>query len=176
MKSKFSLLQSPFSLSLNYVFFNQSLLSILIISIAENSVCTGEMWVSSFRFWQNLCSTLLEYGQSVDAALLSKNGKICVSTSPSNHTLPVMTPEQGMTFANFSCSGTFPFLKDWFIMCVMCGNNTSPLYLIIFGDTLSWPPDWLGFSLFISLMTSCSLVGYKKHVCWFGSSRYFCVL
>ncbi len=80
VKSKRSLLQSPFSLSLNYVSFNQSLLSILIIiSIAENSVCTGEIWVSPFRFWQNLGSTLLEYGQIMNAAPLLKNGKICVS-------------------------------------------------------------------------------------------------
>ncbi len=31
-----------------------------------------------FRFWQNLGSTLLEYGQSMDAAPLPKNGKICI--------------------------------------------------------------------------------------------------
>ncbi len=49
---------------------NHYLLSILIISIAENSVYTGEIWVSPFRLWQNLDSTLL------DAAPLSNNGKI----------------------------------------------------------------------------------------------------
>ncbi len=86
MKSKCPLLQTPFSLSLNYVFFNQSLLSILIISIAENSICTGEIWVSPFRFWQNLGSTLLEFWQSMDAAPLPKNGKICVPPPPQIYT------------------------------------------------------------------------------------------
>ncbi len=74
MKSKWISLLLPFSFSLNYVFLiNHYLLSMLIISIDENSVCTGEIWVSPFRLWQNLGRSLLEYGQSMDAAPHSKS-------------------------------------------------------------------------------------------------------
>ncbi len=65
---------------------NHYLLSILIISKVENSVCTGEIWVSPFKLWQNLGSTLLEYGQSMDAAPHSNNGQICVPLPPKSST------------------------------------------------------------------------------------------
>ncbi len=90
---------TTFFLSLNYVYFSQSLLLILIISITENSVCTGEILVSPFRFWQNLGSTLLEYGQSMDVAPLSKKWQnLCVPPKKKISALPVITPEQSQIY------------------------------------------------------------------------------
>ncbi len=64
-------------------------------------------------------------------------------------------------------------LHFWVTIWVICVVKTSALVFIIFGDNLSWPPDFLGFNLFVSSRISCSLVGVKKNVYWFGLCKYF---